>query len=51
VTVIEFERKLDTGDAKDKVIKIGDNKIIWAISDEAAFSGKHTKRGSGVLKL
>ena len=51
VTVIEFERKLDTGDAKDKVIKIGDNKIIWAISEEAAFSGKHAKRGSGVLKL
>ena len=51
VTVIEFERKLDTGDAKDKVIKLGDNKIIWAISDEAAFSGKHAKRGGGVLKL
>ena len=51
VTIIEFERKLDTGDAKDKVIKIGDNKIIWAISEEAAFSGKHSKRGGGVLKL
>ncbi len=51
VTIIEFERKLDTGDVKDKVIKIGDNKIIWAISEEAAFSGKHAKRGGGVLKL
>ena len=51
VTVIEFERKLDTGDAKDKVIKTGDNKVIWAISEEAAFSGKHPKRGGGVLKL
>ena len=51
VTIIEFERKLDTGDAKDKVIKAGDNKIIWAISEEAAFSGKHPKRGGGVLKL
>lgn len=51
VTIIEFERKLDTGDAKDKAIKIGDNKIIWAISEEAAFSGKHSKRGAGTLKL
>ena len=51
VTIIEFERKLDTGDAKDKTIKTGDNKIIWAISEDAAFSGKHAKRGSGILKL
>ena len=51
ITIIEFERKLDTGDAKDKVIKAGDNKIIWAISEETAFSGKHAKRGGGVLKL
>lgn len=51
ITIIEFERKLDTGDAKDKVIKAGDNKIIWAISEDAAFSGKHPKRGDGVLKL
>jgi len=51
VTIIEFERKLDTGDSRDKVIKSGDNKIIWAISEDAAFSGKHAKRGGGVLKL
>jgi hypothetical protein len=51
VTIIEFERKLDTGDSKDKVIKTGDNKIIWSISEEAAFSGKHQKRGGGILKL
>ena len=51
ITIIEFERKLDTCDAKDKAIKSGDNKIIWAISEEAAFSGKHPKCGSGVLKL
>ena len=51
ITIIEFERKMDTGDIKDKAIKIGDNKIIWAISEEGAFSGKHQKRGSGVLKL
>jgi len=51
VTIIEFERKLITGDQKDKVIKVGDNKIIWAISEDEAFGGRHTKRGSGVLKL
>ncbi len=51
ITVIEFERKLVTGDDKDKIIKVGDNKIIWAIGDVEAFAGRHTKRGSGVLKL
>lgn len=51
VTVIEFERKLVTGDAKDKDIKIGDNKVIWAVGDTPDFSGRHAKRGGGVLKL
>ena len=51
VTVIEFERKLVTGDTKDKDIKVGDNKIIWAVSDTPDFSGRHAKRGGGVLKL
>jgi hypothetical protein len=51
VTIIEFERKLITGDEKDKVIKVGDNKIIWATGDAEAFSGRHSKRGGGILKL
>ena len=51
VTILEFERKLVTGDSKDKEIKKGDNKIIWSISDAEAFSGRHSKRGAGVLKL
>ena len=51
VTVIEFERKLVTGDSKDKVIKIGENKVIWAVGDAEAAAAKHIKRGSGVLIL
>ena len=51
VTVVEFERKLVTGDSRDKPIKIGDNKIIWAISDAMDLGGRHVKRGSGILKL
>lgn len=51
VTVVEFERKLVTGDAKDKVIKVGDNKIIWAIGENPDLTGKHVKRGGGILKL
>lgn len=51
VTILEFERKLATGDPKDKEIVLGENKVIWAIGDEETFSAKHTKRGSGVVKF
>ena len=51
MTVVEFERKLVTGDPKDKPIKIGENKIIWAIGDSPEIAGKHVKRGSGVLNI
>jgi hypothetical protein len=51
VTIIEFERKLVTGDSKDKELRVGDNKIIWAISETEDMSGRHSKRGAGVLKL
>lgn len=51
VTIIEFERKLVTGDSKDKELRLGDNKIIWAISETEDMAGRHSKRGSGVLKL
>lgn len=51
VTIIELERKLVTGDPRDKAIKTGDNKIIWAIGDAETFTGRHVKRGAGVLKL
>ncbi len=51
VTIIEFERKLVTGDPKDKIIKTGDNKVIWAVGEAEAATGKHVKRGHGILKL
>ena len=51
VTVIEFERKLVTGDTKDKVIKTGSNKIIWAVGDSETATSKHVKRGAGILTL
>ena len=49
VTIIEFERKLVTGDSLDKAIKIGDNRIIWAVGDNETATTKHVKRGGGVL--
>ncbi len=51
VTIIEVERKMVTGDSKDKALKTGDNNIIWSVGDAETFTGKHVKRGAGVLKL
>lgn len=51
VLVLEVKRKLNTGDGRDKPLKIGDNKIIWAIGDAADANVKHSRRGSGTLML
>lgn len=51
VLILEVKRKLNTGDGKDKPLKIGDNKVIWAIGDAADASVKHSRRGSGTLVL
>jgi hypothetical protein len=51
VLVLEVKRKLSTGDSRDKPVKIGDNKVIWAIGDAADASVKHSRRGSGTLVL
>jgi hypothetical protein len=51
VTIIEFKRKLDTGDKTDKPLKIGKNKVIWATSDSDDLKQKHNQRGSGTLVL
>jgi hypothetical protein len=41
-TVLEFKRKLNTGDKFDKVLKVGQNvSIIWAMSDNFDPSFKH----------
>lgn len=51
VTIIEFKRKLDTGDKTDKPLKIGRNKVIWATSNRDDINQKHNQRGSGTLVL
>jgi hypothetical protein len=49
--VFEFKRKLDTGDIRDKALKIGENRVIWAVGNRADFSGPHNRKGSGSLIL
>ncbi len=51
VTIIEFKRKLHTGDSKDKALKIGENKVMWAIGDNTNFAAKHARRGYGTIVL
>jgi hypothetical protein len=50
-TVIEFKRKLDTGDKFDKPLSKGINKIIWAYANEPLLTLKHSSRGSGEIEL
>ncbi len=52
MTIIEFSRKLDTGDTYDKIIvKNSSVNIIWGISDTDDYLDTHTDRGSGTLLL
>lgn len=51
VTAIEFQRKLNTGDSKDKPLKPGENKILWAIGETTDITAKHSRRGYGILSL
>ena len=50
-TVIEFQRKLDTGDKFDKPLVKGINKIIWAYSGQPVLTVKHSSRGAGEIEL
>jgi len=52
-TVIEFKRKLDTGDEFDKVLEPGQSvSIIWAMADSDPRSLKHNiAYGEGILTL
>ncbi len=52
-TVIEFKRKLNTGDKYDKAFKPGQEiKFIFAMADADDFTAKHNvAKGSGKLKL
>ena len=50
-TTVEFKRRLDTGDKKDKPLKLGDNKVIWALGSSDDITKKHIRRGYGNLAL
>lgn len=50
-TIIEFKRKLETGDSKDKPLKMGENKVMWGVGDSSDPSMKHSRRGYGTLEL
>ncbi len=52
-TVIEFKRRLDTGDQFDKVISPGQElSIIWSMSDSGNLQGSHNvARAEGRLNL
>ena len=50
-SVIEFKRKLDTGDSMDKTLILGENKVIWALGKTGSFDVEHSKAGTGVLML
>ena len=50
-TIIEFRRKLDTGDVFDHPVTSGINKIIWAYGASDDPNVKHISRGYGELEL
>lgn len=51
-TIIEFKRKLNTGDNYDKSFTKGQNiNIIWGLGSSDSFESRHTTRGSGSIKL
>jgi hypothetical protein len=51
-TVIEFQRKMDTGDQFDKSFKPGQTiNIIWSMSASDALAVRHNVRGASMLAL
>lgn len=50
-TVIEFKRRLDTGDKFDKPLIKGINKILWGYGAEDTATLKHSARGWGGIDL
>ncbi|NPV91820.1 MAG: hypothetical protein HPY50_13725 [Firmicutes bacterium] len=47
----EFKRKLNTEDSQDKVLKIGQNKVIWSLGSTTDITVQHASRGYGELVL
>ncbi|HOI76885.1 MAG TPA: DOMON domain-containing protein [Methanofastidiosum sp.] len=51
-TIIEFKRKLNTGDKYDKAFTKGQNiTIIWGLGPSDSINALHTLRGGGSIKL
>jgi hypothetical protein len=50
-TVLEFSRKLVTGDKYDIDVALGINKIIWAFGTSDNPNDKHAGRGYGEIEL
>ncbi|KTB47709.1 DOMON domain-containing protein [Dehalogenimonas alkenigignens] len=50
-TIIEFCRKLDTGDSKDQKLEIGLNRIMWAVGFNPTDSGAHPAGGRGYAEI
>jgi hypothetical protein len=50
-TIIEFKRKLDTGDTYDHKFSQGENSILWAYGQGDQPEQKHSARGKGELEL
>ncbi|MBN1862899.1 MAG: DOMON domain-containing protein [Dehalococcoidales bacterium] len=50
-TVIEFKRRLVTGDEYDGELSAGVNEIIWAYSSLDDVRQKHVERGHGEIRL
>jgi hypothetical protein len=52
VTTVEFTRKLDTGDHRDKPIPAeGKVKFLWATSENDDFSDYHARRGTVIVDM
>lgn len=51
-TIIEFKRKLNTGDRYDKAFTKGQNiSIIWGLGSSDSINAPHALRGGGSIKL
>jgi hypothetical protein len=50
-TIIEFSRKLSTGDKYDINLQTGINKLIWAIGKSDNPDDKHSSRGYGEIEI
>jgi hypothetical protein len=50
-TIIEFKRKIDTGDTYDHTFSPGINSILWSYGSGDQLEQKHSARGHGELEL